>query len=677
MSQTFNDFQTNRHKYDENIGLLLDGEIDSYNPNTGVLFVKLNRDSLAIGQSELTVRVQSPNSLSYNNGLFIGSYPVKGTPVVVGQGNGGKFFFVAFKQTSIKTLPKLNLDELLVRANDNTKISLTLSNDIIIGSYSTRLHINSKTNLISHNFDNEFRFTQAGRYVNGIVKRDTSPNFLSQDSKLDSDSFNFNPIGMDPKTAVNASIVGSSKNPPFVENRELVYEFQYDAEISNDLVESSIYNGKSLIQNFTRPNRRKSRTDTLSLTLASPNYLMETVKGTVVDIFGNILDINRYPLPVGQGANTLNVDNNGDKIQAFLNIKQLERKSIAYHFEINARKDFGQKTALPDINSNDDYARNRSRFFVDIDKEGQFKLNVPASSEKGNIPLLARYENFSTISSDDNNNPDKLLTRNDNLDIFLDSCAAPKMTLIAEPTQCSFAQEKGSITIMDGDSLVMPQDRITGGHIMHGTAYHDILQTCYTHQTADFLKYPNEYGSLNLNFTIPIDSFPVYTDIVSDTINIGGDNPNAGGRSASLMFDGSIELNVGANTIDRQSLWLDTAGSMIANFGRDNNGISAALSMNGDLVIQVGGIGVDSDSRFNDQNNRHRAGAIDIRVLNDGGRATLVRIENGGVYIMTPSMLELFAGQGMKITSDNQIDIEAETVMIQGRAVIKEFGGSI
>ena len=61
----------------------------------------------------------------------------------------------------------------------------------------------------------------------------------------------------------------------------------------------------------------------------------------------------------------------------------------------NLSEIFGFDEVFPDA----DYGRQRSRFFIDIDKEGQFKLNVPASSEKGNVPILTRYENYSTINS--------------------------------------------------------------------------------------------------------------------------------------------------------------------------------------------------------------------------------------------------------------------------------------
>src|SRR5690606_16539066 len=114
------------------------------------------------------------------------------------------------------------------------------------------------------------------------------------------------------------------------------------------------------------PNRKQSRADTLSLSLFSPNYLMETIKGTVVDIFGNILDLNRSVIPIGSENATIRLDQNDNKSKAFLRIKELERKSLAYHFEINSRKDLtgdNGQISLPDISSNEDYARNRSRFF--------------------------------------------------------------------------------------------------------------------------------------------------------------------------------------------------------------------------------------------------------------------------------------------------------------------------
>lgn len=677
----------------EQVGLLREGYIESYDPKTNKLKVRLNNAQM--NSASPVVDVPNPHSLFQNNGLFIGTKPTSGTAVVVGQGSGNKYYCVSTLPDPIKLneLPgydpyagtDLDSEKLLIQSGDATKITLDTAFNIQLGSDAERLHLNTDWSYFSHNFDNQYSFTQASRRVVGTVKRDITINTnYDQNTKLENDDYEqvYTVIPFDPKTTASSVIVGSNKNPPFVEDREMVYEFEYDASITDDLHESLLYGPKGSAKLPPPPtlNRRTSRADTLSLTLAAPNYLMETVKGTVVDIWGNILDLNRNPLPVGQGQNTINANISKDTVKSFLAIKEIERKSVAYHFEINARKDLTGKNgqvSLPDINSNADYARNRSRFFFDVDKEGQFKLNVPASSEVGNIPLLARYENYSTFSPDDNGNPNQLTAIKDNKDIFLDSFAAP----IATPTGdgFSFASARGSIKVVDGsNAAATPLDRITSDsigtptHMMHGTAYHDILQTCYVHQNNAFIDY--SYGGSKAS--VDIKQFAPLTNVVSDTIITSGPNANSGGRSGSLNFDGSLEMNVGANTIDRQSLWIDTAGGIVGNFGRDLNGRSAILNMNGDVYLQVGGYGVGSDSRFQNVNNKGRGGVFDIRVIDDNNQAHILRFDSKGLTIMSHGNMQLFAGGSLSIGANHDINIDCETLTMQGRMHLKEFGGS-
>lgn len=666
------------NSFDEEVGLLRRGTIVGYDSVKGILKVKLNTAPALKGKN-LPVDVPAPHTMFYNNGLFIGTLPVENTPVIVGQGSGGQYFFVAHLAENLPVVPNLTLGQLLVRTNNITKITLDIKNNINIGSDENKIHIDTKAKLLTTNFYNENHFTQATRKVTGIIKRDLVINTnFDQNSKLENDDYDskYKIIALDPTATPNDIITGSIKNPPFIEDRELIYEFQYLSDINNDLIESSQYGGtKAAATDFNFPNRRKSRADTLSLTLAEPNYLIETIKGTVVDIFGNILDINRFPLPIGQGQNTIRADKSTDKIKSFLLIKELERKSIAFHFEVNARKDLGGSAGqiiLPDINSNSDYARNRSRFFIDIDKEGQFKINVPASSEKGNISLLTRYENYSTFGDDDNNNVNKLIFRKDGLDIFQDSFAAPSAT--PSDSGFIFSNDRGSIKLQDGTADGAPIDRITQSHIKHGTAYHDIFQTCFAHQTSSFIDYQT---GANENITVDISGIPILTKIVKDTINISGSNANAGGRSGTINFDGSIEMNIGANTIDRQSIWMDTAGGLIANIGRDLQKRSAVIGLNGDVIIQVGGFGVAGDSRFIKENNGNVGAVLDLRIFTDGGFTHMIRCDKNGITIMTPGNLAIHSKGNMAISSDADINIDCETLTIQQRMVMKILGGSI
>jgi hypothetical protein len=674
--------------FDPQVGLLQRGSIAGYDPVRGNMQVQLNTASAVKGQNRLVVDVPAPYSMFYNNGLFMGTLPSMGTPVIIGQGLGGNYYFVSYLAENLPIVPTLTQDELLIQSNDATYITLDTVNNITIGSDTNQIHINTgnknfpKTNLISINFQNENHFTQGYREVGGLVKRDLRPNiYFDSDTKLEDDSYDnkYKIIGIDPTVTSNDILSGSTKNPPFSEHRQMVYEFQYLSDIQDDITEAARYspNQQTPIE-YTRPNRRKSRADTLSLSLVAPNYLIESVLGTVVDIFGNILDINRTPIPIGQNQNTLKPNKSLSKSQAFTNIKALERNSVAYHFEINARKNLSGSSnsgivGLLDIDSDTYNAKLlRSRFFMDINKEGQFKLNVPSSSETGSIPILARYENYSTYGPEDSGNPNKLWFRKDNLDIFLDGLAAYQATPSADGG-FTYSTSHGSINIMNGDAVATPIDRITNAHLKHGTVFHDILQTCYTAQNSQFLNYQSGENPMpiNLSYITPL------SNVVSNTIQVSGANANAGGRSGSISMDGSIELNIGANTVDRQSVWLDTAGGIVANIGRDRNSRSAVIGMDGDFYLQIGGFGVSGDTRFAQLNNGNYGAVLDLRVSCGGGYVNMFRVDQHGVTVLTPGNMAFHAKGNMTLTADGNLTIDAASVTMQQRFVLKDSGGSI
>lgn len=679
--------------YDEPVGILKVGAIQSFDPNTLIMRVKLSSDNSLGFAAPLIVTASFPVTMS--NGLFMGALPAVGTPVVIAQVSGGEaqYAFVSYLPQNLDQVPSINQNELVLHANELTTLTLNKnSNDIYIGYVDDRLHINAARGLITSNFNNQQSFTEASRNINGTVKRDK---ILAEswdlNSRLKNDDYDplYTLIGLDPTLTANSVVAGSNKNPPFVEQREIVYEFQDSSFVKDELSESLLYApaGSSNIL-YSYPNRRKSKADTLSLTLASPNYLIETVKGTVVDIFGNLLDINRAPILVGTGQNTLDPDISTNKVESYKKIRELQRKTLAFHFEINARKDFTQTKDFTSLDGtedipgnivptnsdifgynekfpNADYGRLRSRFFFDVDKEGQFKLNIPASSNKGNVSLLTRYENWTNLSPEDNNNPDKLIFRNDLLDILQDSFAAPKLDL----DNFLYADTPGVIPVLDGNADATPLDRRYDGyvHIKHGTAFHDITSTCYAHQKNTFMQYQNADPA---NPPIDVDAIPLLTNLVQDKLYISGDSANVGGRSGVINLDGSIEMNIGANSSDRQSIWLDTAGGMVANIGRDLNNRSAVMAMNGDVIIQVGGIGVVGDSRFIKQQNGQIGAVVDLRVFNDGLTVTMLRIDNNGVTLMTPGNLNIYASKDIKITGAS-LDINVENCTIQGRLVNK------
>jgi hypothetical protein len=63
--------------------------------------------------------------------------------------------------------------------------------------------------------------------------------------------------------------------------------------------------------------------------------------------------------------------------------------------------------------------------------------------------------------------------------------------------------------------------------------------------------------------------------------------------------------------------------------------------------------------------------------MSSGGYCTLLRFDDHGIKILTPGQVAIHSAQGTLLTSDGDIDIECENLVLQGRLVQKETGGSI
>jgi len=67
---------------------------------------------------------------------------------------------------------------------------------------------------------------------------------------------------------------------------------------------------------------------------------------------------------------------------------------------------------------------------------------------------------------------------------------------------------------------------------------------------------------------------------------------------------------------------------------------------------------------------------LDIRVLTAGNQAALIRVDQNGITIMSPGNLQIYSAQGMTISSDADININCENLMLQGRLHQLGTGGS-
>ena len=93
------------------------------------------------------------------------------------------------------------------------------------------------------------------------------------------------------------------------------------------------------------------------------------------------------------------------------------------------------------------------------------------------------------------------------------------------------------------------------------------------------------------------------------------------GRSANINTEGSIEMSIGSDEADKKSLVLDMAGSMVAWFGKDENGRSVIMQTDGSVLVNIGGSygkgdgseyeGAGSEANLSEVFNK---GSLDIRV---------------------------------------------------------------
>jgi hypothetical protein len=654
------------------LGLISEATIDSYNGDGTV--------NLSVPTNPNKIIAALPLAFTSTDGAFIGGYPSIGTSVSVSHGQG-RYFITSYLPTNKifnGTSGRRDLMSeftpgriLLQTKNASNRILMDPNEGIEIGTSIENSHADPSRGIWSHNFRQELHFSAGHRSIIGPIQRDIKENSTRNvtSSILDSHEYSDSlaKIGMDPSTTPSTNFSGNViRNLPLIENHEITYEFQnYDNGIgfTTDTDEGDRYVSKLLPDRPSSVLRKDSRTDAFNLSLNNPNHLIEVIKGTGTDIYSNILDLNRDILPIGK-TNKLSLSKNPDKKDAFARIRALHRKGLAFHFEINARKQTGNDdvSQAPNPTSVDDYGRLRSRFFFDVDKEGQFKMNVPASSETGNVPVLARYETASTIAASMGliTDPNQFIKEGNNRDIFHQGFAnAATISL------------KGD---SDGDSS--PNDVILNTPIKLGTAYHDIRKTILVHQTNTNARLLNYFKTSEtyLNRIAAIDQ----EDIVSDTVIVSGASANSGGRSGTMNFDGSLSMSIGANTVDRQSLWLDLAGGFISNIGRDLNGHSVKSSFNGDVLLEIGGVGVIGDSRFAKENNALRAGTFDLRVIDGTGQLSMIRIDKNGIFISSAGRLEINSAQDMILRSKGNLMLQGENVIVypdDGQArIIKRSG---
>jgi hypothetical protein len=223
------------------------------------------------------------------------------------------------------------------------------------------------------------KFSNAGRFYSGTIRR-LAP---TKRQLFPKSTLNESPLFVDLDFHMVASPVGffngsrpykytyskKKRNPELAEHRTVINEFATDSMFTgfDDEVER-IKKKKKLLDNSETRTRHREPSNSLQL---AEHELIEIIGGNLVDFKGNILDINYRRISYGSAGNktpTKNVEADYDAA------KRLSRRGVGFHFLLSTN-----------VNSTPSSTSTNSLLF-DMDKEGLLKVNIPRSSDTGNIP---------------------------------------------------------------------------------------------------------------------------------------------------------------------------------------------------------------------------------------------------------------------------------------------------
>lgn len=659
------------------------------------------------GEAGPDIYIPHPATNPSGEGFYLGLK--RGAIVLMGMLSGERYYPVAILPPSILSndlqysddiyfdnvgLPRLEPGDVLIQGQTSSLLKFKNNGTVSLqNSYKEGFEISDNEESFRCSIDTappvQYTIYPGGIKSKGVVRRYSGKDLtIVKDYLTDLNAEqSLEEIGWDKnKKIAYISDNQSIKNPAFIEDREIIFEFGKDWNIGTIEQETKFIDGKNNDEiQFNTKLRRNRRNNVLSLSQTNPNELIEIIKGTLVDFFGNPLSINRSILPVADIKEK-------DLKKILEQIYEINKHSVAFHMEINTKKGYyyqdnelkpvyNVKDFIDDTSNN---SRIKSKWNIEVDKEGLTTINIPATSETGNIPLLTRQENSTTLFENSNEIHNDALKQ----DIYHEQFGPGGISIIGDGYSKNKIKNR-----LEGKSTSWEDyennRKVFKTYIESGTAFHNIVQTAQK-----LLKNDSNIKSIDyLNNEKIEDGYSALVDFLISEIlnnneqivpNAGGaplNKPNAGGRSLALNLDGSMEVSIGANTSDRASLILDTAGSIVQRIGRDRYGRSAIIQTDGTISLEVGGydfigesndsvdqrfVGKDREKTLPSDPKRYRSGKIIIRVRRANseqngpdGSDNLLIIDDTGITIESAGRLNLISKMDMVLKSDSSITLEA------------------
>lgn len=281
--------------------------------------------------------------------------------------------------------PDIKEHSTVIRGNRGAEIALADNGDItetIAGGGGTYLRNNGMRSSYTVVSETVAKYSQSGREISGAASR-ISPVVRAQSQReglaelpLFADTFYAQlaePKGFFQGSSSRLQTLGSSlRNPELSEHRHVINEFSTDSMFTG--FEDEVLRLKGTLSLFKYSDAyRRNREPANSLHMAE-HELIEIVGGNLIDIHGNVLDLNYRKLNYGGPEDKVPTK----RVEAaYDRAKRISRRGVGYHFQLATNS------------SKSDPSTYQSNLAFDIDKEGVFKLTVPKSSNTGNVPFTS------------------------------------------------------------------------------------------------------------------------------------------------------------------------------------------------------------------------------------------------------------------------------------------------
>lgn len=378
--------------------------------------------------------------------------------------------------------PKVREGDLILRGDRDAKLALLTSGDVEMttvnggGAYLKRNEARSSLVLASEDIVN---YSNGHKMITGPVRRMSS----IKRNLFPKPDLTQTPLFADPDYAVRTvpygffkasrplrrSFQNRKRNPEISEYRMVINEFSTDymfTGFDDEVLRAT--NNLGIYENSETFARNREQSNTLHL---AEHELIEVIGGNVVDINGNVLDINYRPISYGDS----------DKVPSsqleisYDRARRISRRGIGYHFQLTTNT------------RGDDPSETKSNLVFDVDKEGLLKVNIPASSDTGNIPFVSNA-NF--------------IAEGDTVDVsFLN-----KSTL--EPVPVTLRDENGEVVYPDKNAQAIT-------HRMTGVRYSTGAESPY---------FPTEesaiVGEVRVNTTKHHNMYAAAERLIANTIKI-------------------------------------------------------------------------------------------------------------------------------------------------------------